>query len=158
MTMTPELATRLPELLPRVTTWAAQQSQLILRSGAPLDVRCLAVASAVGVIHPERIRILAIMDIPAPTDPELRRLAIEQDLIGPGTRGLTLGYGIFIRHRAFDVALLSHECRHVHQVEVAGSLEAFLPTYLKQIVEFGYSEAPYEFDARAHELDAWPKV
>jgi hypothetical protein len=39
----------------------------------------------------------------------------------------------------------------VHQVE-AGSLEAFLLAYLKQIADVGYDDAPYEVDARAHEL------
>jgi hypothetical protein len=156
VTASSELAARLPELLPRASAWAAQQSQFILQSGAPLDVRGLAVARAVGVNHPERIRIWIVLDVLAPSDPELRRLALEQNLIGPGTRGLTLGYGIFIRQGAFDLALLSHECRHVHQVEAVGSLEAFLPAYLKQIAEFGYDHAPYELDARAHELDAWP--
>ena len=47
-------------------------------------------------------------------------------LIGPGTRGLSLGYGILIRQGEIDLGLLSHECRHVPQVEAAGSLEAFL--------------------------------
>jgi len=32
---------------------------------------------------------------------------------------------------------------------VAGSIEAFLPLYLKQVAEFTYNRAPYEVDARA---------
>jgi hypothetical protein len=36
-------------------------------------------------------------------------------LIGPGTRGLSLGYGILIRQGEIDLGLLSHECRHVPQ-------------------------------------------
>jgi hypothetical protein len=34
---------------------------------------------------------------------------------------------------------------------VAGSIEAFLPLYLKQIAEFSYDRAPLELDARAWE-------
>jgi hypothetical protein len=49
--------------------------------------------------------------------------------------------------------LLSHECRHVYQYEAAGSIAAFLPVYIEQIVEFGYDDAPFEQDARHHELD-----
>jgi hypothetical protein len=45
---------------------------------------------------------------------------------------------------------------HVHQVEAAGGLEAFLARYLKQIEDFTYNNAPYEQDAEAHELTAWP--
>lgn len=156
MIVSSELAARLPEVLPRATAWAAQQSRFIPQSGAPLDVRGLAVARAVGVSHPEVIRFWTVLDIPAPIDPELRRLALEHNLFGPGTGGLTLGYGIFIRQAECDVALLSHECRHVQQVEVVGSLQAFLSVYLKQIAAFGYDRAPYELDAGADELDAWP--
>jgi len=53
--------------------------------------------------------------------------------------------------------LLSHECRHAHQVESAGGLDVFLPKYLTQIADFTYDKAPYELDARAHELPSWPK-
>jgi hypothetical protein len=48
--------------------------------------------------------------------------------------------------------LISHECRHVHQYEVAGSIAGFLPLYLQQIVSYGYEQAPYEIDAREHEI------
>jgi hypothetical protein len=82
---------KLTELLPHTIAWATQRSQLILRRGAPLDDRGLAVACAVGVKHAERIRVWKVEYIPAPGDPELRRAAIEQNLIGPGTRGLSLG-------------------------------------------------------------------
>jgi hypothetical protein len=41
----------------------------------------------------------------------------------------------------------------VHQYERAGSIAAFLPVYLQQIVELGYNNAPFEIDARSHELD-----
>ena len=43
-------------------------------------------------------------------------------------------------------------------MEVAGSLESFLQVYLKQIADYGYDNAPYEHDARTHELTPWPKL
>jgi hypothetical protein len=150
------LAARLPLLLPRARAWATRESQRILRSGQPLSAQGLAVARAVGVANPERIRVLEVPAIPAPEDPELKQLALDQKLIRPSTGGLTLGYGIFIVQGRLDVRLLSHECRHVHQVEAAGGLEAFLPLYLQQIAGFTYDNAPYELDARQHELNAWP--
>ena len=104
-----------------------------------------------GVSHPELIRIWNVPEIPAPADPELRHFAREQSLIGPGTCGLTLGYGIFLLKGYADAPLLLHEFRHVQQYEVAGSIAAFLPVYLQQIADFGYDNAPYEVDARAHE-------
>jgi hypothetical protein len=150
------LAARLPALLPRVIAWALRESQRILESGQALTAQGIVVARAVGVANPERIRILEVPTIPAPADPDLKQVAEEQNLIGPNTAGLSLGYGIFIVQGQLDVRLLSHECRHVHQVEVAGGLEAFLPLYPKQIVEFTYANAPYEIDARAHEMNATP--
>jgi hypothetical protein len=103
-----------------------------------------------------QIRTLTVPLIPAPDDPELKQLALQQKLIGPGTEGLTLGYGILIVDRYWCSRLLSHECRHVHQVEAAGGLAAFLSLYLQQIAEFTYDYAPYELDARAHEITTWP--
>jgi hypothetical protein len=155
---TSEFAARLVEPLQRALAWAEEQSQVILRSGKPLDGQGLKVARAVGVMHPERIRLWIVPQIPAPEDPELRRLALEQNLIGPGTRGLTLAYGIIIRDGELDAGLLSHECRHVSQVEQASSLLAFLTAYLKQIAEFTYDDAPYERDARAMSLPLGPRT
>jgi hypothetical protein len=66
--------------------------------------------------------------------------------------GLTLGYAIFICEGHNSPRLLSHECRHVYQYEMCGSIAAFLPIYLQQIVDFGYMNAPFEIDAQKHEL------
>ena len=150
------LAARLPVVLPRVIEWATRESQRILQCGQPLKEQDIAIARAVGVAEPERIRVRLVPAVPAPEDTELEQLALDKNLIGPNTAGLTLGYGIFIVQGQLHLRLLSHECRHVHQVEVAGGLEAFLPQYLRQIAEFGYDDATYELDARLHELDAVP--
>jgi hypothetical protein len=65
---------------------------------------------------------------------------------------MTLGYGIMIVGERASRRLLSHELRHVHQYEDAGSIAAYIPRYLGQIVDVGYFDAPFERDARAHEL------
>jgi hypothetical protein len=63
--------------------------------------------------------------------------------------GLTLGYAVLVcRDHEARPRVLSHEFRHVHQYEVAGSIAAFLPGYLQQIVAHGYANAPLEIDAR----------
>ena len=152
-----EFANRLTELLPQAIVWAKEQSELALKRGEPLNALGLKVAQAVGVKHAERIRISTLSELPAPEDAELRRFAAEQNLISPDTRGFTLGYGILIRRGELDLPLLSHECRHVYQFEEIGSLEAFLPLYLRQIADFTYHDAPYEQDARAHELKVLPE-
>jgi hypothetical protein len=145
------LADQLPTLLPRILAWANAHVAHILREGDPLNAAGLTLASRVGVAQPERIRIRIVPTVPAPADPELQQIAIEENLIGPHTAGLTRGYGIFIVEGCLTPRLLAHECRHVYQYEVAGSIEAFLPLYLKQIAEVGYDRAQYEMDARAWE-------
>ncbi|MBV2129714.1 hypothetical protein [Arsukibacterium indicum] len=69
------------------------------------------------------------------------------------TIGLTLGYGIYIKQGYLTRRLLSHELRHVHQYEQAGSHEAFLTRYIGDIIRFGYLDSPYEVDARYHEIN-----
>ena len=93
--------------------------------------------------HPERIRVVAVA--------ALRSAAEQTGFLDPGMVGLTLGYSVFICHGHETVRLLSHEFRHVYQYEQAGSVAAFLPGYLMQIVERGYASTTFEIDARAHE-------
>jgi hypothetical protein len=78
--------------------------------------------------------------------------AQQTGLLGPGMVGLTLGHTVFIILGCKTVQLLSHELRHVHQYEQFGSIAAFLPVYLAQIVEVGYDNAAFEVDARSHEV------
>jgi hypothetical protein len=155
-----DLAALLPRLLPLAIEWAEECEAEILRYGRPLDTKGLALARAVEVGDPERVRVQHVLGIPWPDDPALRRAAMATGLLGPGVEGLTLGHGIYIVGRRRDSpacgnpVLLSHECRHVHQYEQAGSIGTFLGEYLRQIAELGYEHAPYEVDARAWEREA----
>jgi hypothetical protein len=90
--------------------------------------------------------------LPTPEDPILQAAATQAGLLGPGMVGLTLGYSIFICKGHRTRRLVSHELRHVHQYEQHGSIAAFLPVYLSQVLEVGYQNAPLERDARAHEV------
>jgi hypothetical protein len=148
-----DLLTVLPLLLPGAIAWAELQSQNITHTGQSLDDTGLALARSVGVQRPELIRVKIVSQIPLPTDPALQQAAIETGLLGPQTVGLTLGYGIFITQGNLTPRVLSHECRHVYQYEMGGSIAAFLPVYLQQIVSIGYHDAPLEEDARAMERD-----
>lgn len=149
--MTFDLRAALPVLVPKAIAWAEAQHSSIAQVGQPLNDVLLALARSVGVVHPELIRVAEVPHLPLPEDPELRRAALVTGLLGPGMVGLTLGYGVYVCHGHGNVRLLSHEFRHVHQYERAGSIAAFLPDYLQQIVTVGYDDAPFEVDARAHE-------
>jgi hypothetical protein len=87
--------------------------------------------------------------------PRANQAALATGLLGRDMIGLTLGHkhlhcaGVYMGNR-----LVSHECRHVYQYEIHGSIAAFLPVYLLQIATVGYLNAPFEQDARAHELES----
>lgn len=149
--MTFDLRAALPVILPKAIAWAEAQYSSISQIGQPLNDALLAVARNVGVLHPDRIRVVEVPSLPLPEDPELKEAALATGLLGPGMIGLTLGHGIYVCHGHGSVRLLSHEFRHVHQYEQAGSIAAFLPVYLQQIVSVGYANAPFELDAKAHE-------
>lgn len=151
--MRSDLQELLPILLPRAIEWVNAQSEYILESGSPLNDSCLGLARAVGVARPENIRVSVVTKLPLPSDPDLRRVALETGLLGPEMIGMTFGYGVYVCDGHISNRLISHECRHVYQYEVAGSIGAFLPVYLQQIATVGYHDAPLEVDARQHEID-----
>ncbi|RWA51579.1 hypothetical protein AU476_21600 [Cupriavidus sp. UYMSc13B] len=150
--MTSNLLSLLPSLLPAAVAWAESMAKPVIRNGSALTEQGLSVASAVGVAMPERIHIAIVDTLPMPEDETLRNVACSTGLFGPDTVGLTLGYAILIAKGHATRRLLTHEFRHVHQYEQAGSIESFLPAYLGEIATFGYVNAPLEIDARDHEL------
>lgn len=151
--MSVDLIAVLPKILPKAINWAEAESENILLTGVALGKTGLQFAKAVGVTKPELIRVSIVKTIPLPDDEELRNVALQTGLLGPKTVGLTLGYGIYICYGYATNRLISHECRHVYQYEIAGSIGKFLPVYLKQIATIGYYDSPLEIDARKHECN-----
>jgi len=140
--MSLDLRSILPDLLPRAIAWAETQSQHVAKLGQTLDTTGLAIARSVGVKRPDRVRVNLVDQLPLPVDPLLLQAALETGLLGPSMVGL----------------LLSHECRHVYQYELLGSITEFLAVYLEQIVTTGYRDAPLEVDARSYERDVAQRV
>jgi hypothetical protein len=149
-----DLVANLPRLLPLAIAWVQAQEAVIATTGRTLTVIESRLAVAVGVQHPDRVRIKLVMQMPEPDHPELRAIAKRTGLIGPHTGGITFGFGIYIRDGHISNRLASHELRHVYQYEAAGSIAAFLQTYLEQIATVGYERAPLELDAQRYERDA----
>lgn len=150
-----DLRAELSTLLPLAISWAESQSQQVQTYGLALADRSVALARSVGVRRPDLVRVASVPALPLPDDAQLRAAAARTGLLGPNAVGLTLGYGVLVVSGHESPRLLSHELRHVHQYENAGSIAAFLSLYLRQIVEFGYHDAPLERDARAHEVGDW---
>ena len=147
-----DLRQALPHLLPSAIAWAEAEASEVARSGAALTPAEEEIARAVGVQRPERVRIAMVEQLPQPKDAALRLAAQHAGMLGPDMVGLTLGYAVFICRGHKTRRLLSHELRHVYQYEQHGSIGAFLPLYLRQVLDVGYAAAPFEADARAHEL------
>jgi len=148
-----DLAAVLPSILSPAIAWAEAQSKLVLATGVPLKPHHIADARSVGVSAPENIRVAIVPSLPLPDDPTLRGVAIGAGLFGPNMVGLTLGYAVLVVSGHDTRRLLTHEFRHVHQYEVLGSISAFLPAYLHEVATFGYEGAPFEVDARQHEIN-----
>jgi hypothetical protein len=142
----------LPGLVPLAIDWARRAAAQAGEAGQALDAAGVDIARQVGVARPEDVRVVVAGEMPFPEHPLLRAAAVEVGMLGPHMAGLTLGHAIFIREGELSARLLSHELRHVAQYEAAGSIEAFLPVYLAQVVDYGYEAAPYEVDAREHEI------
>ncbi len=140
------------DILPQAIAWAEAQSLLAIRAGRPLDAHQCCLASAVGVAYPERVRVLAVGTIPLPTEPVLRQAAGELGVLGQGVVGLTLGYAILVLQGRLTRPVLAHELRHVAQFEESGSLAVFLGEYLRQVLAYGYRDAPMEVEARGYEV------
>ena len=148
-TTTPE---QFQELLPLACEWAEQQEQQILTRGVTLTADQVADARLIGVAHPDRIRLLAVDQIPVPAHPVLRAAADATGLISPLTGGLTLRHGIFIRSDCWDQRrLVVHELAHTAQYERLDGFRHFLERYLWECLTIGYPAAPMEQEAIAVE-------
>ncbi|MGC4043067.1 MAG: hypothetical protein QM758_04620 [Armatimonas sp.] len=137
----------LEELLPLVVAWVEREEARILAEGVPLTETQLADARAMGVTHPECVRVLQVPKIPMPDHPDLVAAGTAAGLMGGGTIGLALRYGIYVRTGAESRELLAHELVHTGQYERLGSIEGFLQTYLTQCLTVGYPAALLEQEA-----------
>jgi hypothetical protein len=118
--------------------------------GVPLSEKEITDARAIGVQNPSQVRVLQVETIPRPSQPQLKTACDAIDFLTPATRGLTLGYGIFIRSDCWrDRSLVVHELAHVAQYERLGGILPFLRRYLFECLTMGYAAAPLEQEAIA---------
>jgi hypothetical protein len=158
-------------LLPLLVEWAAERERVVLQTGFALTEPQLADARQVGVVHPDRVRLVRAAEISMPDHPALLRAGAASGLIAPntlgmsvvkmlggldsrrffspGTAALTLRYGILVRADCWEHRrLIVHELVHTSQYERLGGLEAFLRPYLLEcITPPGYPFGPMEQEA-----------
>ena len=150
----------LPVLLVAVL-WVRRRESVILRCGKPLNAVQLAMARAVGVAAPERVRVMAAARVAMPLPSAVRRVAERLGWLSPHIAGMTLGCGIALRADCRNaLCLLAHELAHVAQYEFyssrtgQGRYAGFLRRYLRECVWPGYPHSPLEAEARRAEAVA----
>jgi len=135
-------------LFPLACSWAKEQERLILQNGVKLDDDHIRYAEQVGVIQPEKVRLLKVERIPRPENIELRVAAEATKLLSPNVNGMTFRYGIYIQDRSWgEPELVVHELVHTRQYEQLGGFEPFLQKYLTECLTIGYPENPMEQEA-----------
>jgi hypothetical protein len=113
--------------------WAEWQEAAIVRSGVALSSDQMLDAKQIGILSPERVRLLAVKQIPSPLHPLLRWVGRKVGIIKESTIGLTVRYGILIRSDYWgDRRLLIHELAHTAQYERLGGFRPFLERYLRE--------------------------
>jgi hypothetical protein len=142
------LIAQFEKLLPLAAKWAAAVEQRILREGVPLSEQEMSDARAIGVREPERVRLLALDNVPTPADLTLQAAAAVIQFLTPATCGLALRYGIFVRSDCWGArALVAYELAHTAQYERLGGIEPFLRQYLFECLTIGYPDGPMEQEA-----------
>jgi hypothetical protein len=138
-------------LLPGAIVFLDDAEREILRRGRPLSAEELRIAQAVGVAHPEQVRVLVHPDFIEPRDRAwvalARRVGVDYD---GEFAGRTSGHGIELQPRMHSRALLAHELTHVAQYERVGT-PALLRQYFTELLVVGYERSPIEVEARANE-------
>lgn len=138
-------------VVPVACLWAARHESVILKRGVALSTTQAADATKLGVVHSERVRLLAVEVVP-PTNRILRGIGAKLGLISSQTIGMTLRYGIFIQaHHWGERRLLLHELAHVAQYERLGGFHAFLSQYLRECISPGYPLGDLELEAKRAE-------
>jgi len=135
-------------VLPIATAWAKQQETRMLRTGIRLTPAQLADAAAIGVTHPDRVRLEIGREAPWPFLKMFRPLAVRTGLVPREIAGITFRYGIFLRaDHEHERGLLLHELAHTAQYERLGGIRGFLAEYLYECLSSGYPHGALEQEA-----------
>lgn len=121
-----------------------------MADGCTLNEGETADARRIGVLNPERVRLLRVPTVPLPGGATIAALGRWAGIPGGNTAGLTARYGIFIRADLWgDRRLIAHELAHTAQYERFGGVRPFIREYLAQCLADGYASADLELEAIA---------
>ena len=143
----PQVMAKLEIYLPKVSRWYAELEQELAQQGRRLTVEELKVAEKLGVLEPERVRVLVLEKFPMPQDSALLVEAKKYGLGSMTEGGRSIGHLVLLK--PWVVAhkeVLNHELVHVAQMDRMGQ-EAFLRRYLIELEMMGYARSPLELEA-----------
>lgn len=86
MSDNPSQGGNVADILPKAVQWAKQVAEKGLLAGRGLTPSELVDASEVGVEAPERVRPVLVDEVPMPTDPVLREIAVRTGLLSSASR------------------------------------------------------------------------
>ncbi len=128
--------------VPPACLWVKWKEGQILKHGEPLPEGLQDFARRIGVKCPEKIRILVVRKIPL----------LQQKFLSIDTAAVALNYGIFLRADCIAaMRIYKHEIAHVLQYEQLAGVKGFLNQYFREVLTYGYPNAPMEKEARAKE-------
>lgn len=137
---TPEIRAEVEDRLPATLELVARAEAAALAGGRPLTAAETATAEALGVVHPERVRVLTEVRRPG----EIFAALLGRGLVG----GMTSGYGITVKAGMETDWLVAHELVHVRQFEIAGRDE-MVRRYLTESLVLPGNLIPIEREAIA---------
>lgn len=142
------------DLVQLASTWVEEQENFILSKGIKLNSKQMNLASKIGIIEIEKVRLLKVDSIPLPLNLTLNEAIRFIGLISDKSIGITFRYGIYIRSDYWqDESLLIHELTHTRQYEKLGEISNFLNQYAKECIYYGYENSPLEIEARGMEFN-----
>jgi hypothetical protein len=137
-------------LLPQYIDWAYEVNRKGQEIGTSLNKKELLLAAEIGIVHPEKVRIVYVNEVPFPY--ENFALKVFGEAVGLVGEGITnnaqaFGYSIYAR-KDFELnrPKLAHELVHVLQIERA-SLDKVVTQHFSDMAEYGYDKAPLEVEA-----------
>lgn len=150
-----DIAAKVENLLPRAMDWFAEVETDLLPQGRPLSEGEMAFARQLGVIRPERVRVVVLASFPMPEDQVLRAEAERYGLGSTSEGARAIGYVIMLKPRfAKSSTVIAHELVHVSQHDRLGRA-GFLRRYITEMEIMGYSRSPLELEAYQKQRKAY---
>ena len=139
--------TKIDRLFPRALAWYERVEAELLQQGRKLRSEEVNAARKLGVLDPDRVRIVVLETFPMPEDDELRGQAERYGMGSSFEGGRTFGYAIMLKPEYADYSnIIRHELAHVAQHDRMGR-NAFIRRYLVEMEMMGYSRSPLELEA-----------